>query len=148
MPFDIQSYRVILYEHTLKGCSQLKAELEKAIKELLQALDRTNNPFQDIVSRRHSVSDSRKVPITSLCDFSNLPEKFRLWLIEKKIRYSEDFTNELLEELYTTPGIGKSTIAKLCKILMNSQTYPDIEYLHDFVLRNAIDVSGNRLFYS
>jgi hypothetical protein len=52
VPFDIGNFRVILYEQTIAGSKELYKKLDLAIKELLKALDRTNNPFQDVVSSR------------------------------------------------------------------------------------------------
>jgi hypothetical protein len=45
VPFDIGNYRVILYEQSIGGAKPLAEKLRAAIGELLQALDRTNNPF-------------------------------------------------------------------------------------------------------
>ena len=35
VPFDIQSYRVIIYEHSLRGCEQLRSDLDRAVKEVV-----------------------------------------------------------------------------------------------------------------
>lgn len=60
VPFDVRSYRVLVYEQTLTGCRKLGKDLDQALKELLVAMDRTSNPVQEVVSARSSIGLGRE----------------------------------------------------------------------------------------
>lgn len=147
VPFDIANYRIILYEHTLNGCRQLKKDLDRAIKELLEALDRTNNPFQEVVSTRGYRFSKGKTPLAKLIDFSDLPNKILNYFTKNKIRYKEDLRNEHLEELMATPGIGRTMMSRLCTVLMQRDIFDDVDFLHDFVVKHRLDATGTRGYF-
>ncbi|MBA3028936.1 MAG: hypothetical protein FP814_05435 [Desulfobacterium sp.] len=144
VPFDVRDYRVIIYEHNLMGCEKLKTDLSKAIDELLLALDRTNNPFQEVLATRTSIGRSKRELVTKGGDFSSLPHLIREWLLNNSIRYFDQITMAHLEEIYGMRGVGKRAISLLCKILINSDQFPEPEALNDFVIKHAIDASGQR----
>jgi hypothetical protein len=148
VPFDIRNYRVILYEHSLRGCKALRSTLVQAITELLTALDRTSNPFQDVVSARGSVRVHGKVPLTKICDMSSFPARLRNWFIDHSIVYVSDITTDTLNALAETPGIGRQSLSVICTVLMQKDLFEDIEWLHTFVLKHGIDVTGSRRYYS
>lgn len=52
VPFDIASYRVVFYEQSIAGADRLKRDLDKAVKELLTSLQRTNNPVQEMLASK------------------------------------------------------------------------------------------------
>lgn len=70
LPFDLKSYRVIQYSQSASGLNDLRKNLDAAIKELLIALEYTNNPVQDYFSHTASlVKHINKIPAISYgCD--------------------------------------------------------------------------------
>lgn len=147
VPFDIRDYRVIIYEHSLKGCRQLREDLSKAMDELLVALDRTNNPFQDVLATRSSIGRSLRDPLAKNTDFSEVAPRIRQWLLEHSIRYYDQLSVEILEEIYATPGIGKKVMSGFCSSLMRSGLFPDVEGFNDFIIKYGLDTSGTRRFW-
>jgi len=141
VPFDIANYRIIVYERTLRGCKQLEIDLGKAIDELLGALDRTNNPFQEVVSARGLVRPVRREPVARHLNLKDMPDKIVGFLPANKVHYKEDLTPELFERLADTPKIGKSSLARLCSALMRDDFFSDLEFLNDFVLKHKIDAT-------
>jgi hypothetical protein len=92
VPFDIANYRVILYVQNITGCRDLYQKLDQAVKELMIALDRTNNPFQEVLSTRSSLrlKDKDKVPLAKFIDFSQLVPLVRDFFQKNKIIYLTD----------------------------------------------------------
>src|ERR1044072_4763865 len=87
VPFDIASYRLIFYNHTLNGCKELSRKLDLAIKELIAALDRTNNPFQEVLATRGGSRIKQKPPLIKLVNYPNLTKPLRDYLQERGIMY-------------------------------------------------------------
>jgi hypothetical protein len=42
---------------------------------------------------------------------------------------------------------GKKAISSLCKILINSDQFTQVEALNDFVFKHALDASGRRHYW-
>jgi len=140
VPFDIANYRILIYEQSITGSRKLKIELDKAIKELLAALDRTNNPFQEVISLRSPLGQRRRAPLMKYVDIADLPKQMRDWLNEKKIVYAEDVAKIDLEELVNTPGLGKISIGKFLAQVLEHDLHPDVEAIHHIVAKNAISL--------
>lgn len=90
VPFDIANYRVLIYEQTIRGSKKLAGELERAIHELLAALDRTNNPLQEVLSQRSPIGVKKKAPLAKFVDLADLPGRMRQWLVDHNVVYAED----------------------------------------------------------
>jgi hypothetical protein len=149
VPFDIANYRVIIYEHSITGCRELSQKLDKAIKELLIALDRTNNPFQEVISSRSPIrlKDNTKTPLAKLIDFSDLPPTVREFFQTNKIIYLSDLNRENLEALAQTRGIGRKALSLLCRQIIQNDFYDDLEFLHEFILKYGLDATGRRKYF-
>jgi len=147
VPFDIANYRVLVYEHTLKGCKKLESDLDNTIKELLSALDLTNNPFQEVASLRSSMRVKQRVPIAKYVDLSRVSSRILDFMRTKNIRYKEDFTPLLLEEFAAVPGVGRTYLSQLCTILMQNDLFEDVVFLNDFVLKHRLDASGTARYF-
>src|ERR1044072_158016 len=107
VPFDIASYRVIFYEHTLNGSKELARKLDLAIKELIAALDRTNNPFQEVLAARGGSRIKQKTPLIKLVNYPNLTKPLRDFFQERGIMYAEDLLKIDIKSLIGKPGFGR-----------------------------------------
>jgi len=145
VPFDIAAYRVIFYEHTLKGCKNLSKALDLAIKELLAALNRTSNPFQEAVASRGGFRVKGRTPIVNEIPFSALSNPLRNLFNEAKIIYVEEIKQFDLDELLTVEGFGKQSMAQLCTIISKYELYDDIKIFHNFVVENKINIHSNSI---
>ncbi|HEY2711090.1 MAG TPA: hypothetical protein VGI60_01140 [Chthoniobacterales bacterium] len=141
VPFDIANYRVVLYEHNLTGCRRLAQDLGKAMDELLVALERTNNPCQEVLASRSSGVSRIGEPIARHLNFERLPDLVADFLREHKVYYKEDLTPELFERLANAPGIGKRSLSRLCSPLMSDPFFGSLDFLKDFVLKYKIDTT-------
>lgn len=112
VPFDIASYRVIFYEHTLNGCKKLTEKLDMAIKELLVALDRTNNPFQEILAARGGLRIKGKTPLIKAIPWDAVSIQLRRVFLDEGIIYLEDIKTLNLEDLMQKEGFGKDSLAQ------------------------------------
>lgn len=148
VPFDIASYRVILYEHTLCGCEKLKIDLDSAIKELVIALDRTNNPFQEVMATRGGMKLNRKVPLMKLVDYSKFSANVRALFEELGILYAEDVKKLNLDDLLARPGFGRESLSQICTLIIEKELYDNYEEIHKFVAKNKIDTKNYRLMTS
>lgn len=140
VPFDIVNYRIIFYEQTIKGSEKFKELLDLAIKDLLIALDRTNNPIQDVLSTRSSLAVKRKTPLSKLINVSFLPKRMREWLLEKNIHCLEDLNNINFEELGDTPGIGKDSLERFISSLINHDLWHDPVSLQKFIIKKNLHI--------
>jgi hypothetical protein len=140
VPFDIANFRVIFYEQSISGSKKLKVDLDKAIKELLVALDRTNNPFQEVVSMRSPLGHRRRVPLIKYIDINRLPKPIREWLHAKKIIYAEDVARIDLDELVAAPGIGQESLRKFFAKVLEHDLYPDGEKLQRVILEKRLRI--------
>lgn len=138
VPFDVRSYRVLIYEQTLTGCRKLAEDLEKALRELLAALDRTSNPVQEVVTSRSPLKLRQKTPLVKYMDFMDLPKKMRDWLQDNNIIYAEDVANIDLAALAETPGIGSESLGRFIRQIMQHDLYPDAEALNAVMLKHRI----------
>lgn len=139
VPFDIASYRVIYYDHSLMGCKELSKKLGEAIKELLAALHRTNNPFQEVLSSRGgSLRVKEKTPFLKAINPMGLGPNLRAFLEMKNVRYLEDLRNISLDELVSDGGLGKKSVEHFCAVLLHFELYDDYARFHDFLIRNHL----------
>lgn len=138
VPFDVRSYRVLIYEQTLTGCRKLASNLDKALKELLAALDRTSNPVQEVVTSRSPLKLRRKTPLVKYVDLMNLPKRMRDWLHDNGIIYAEDVANIDLQALAVTPGIGSESLGRFIRQVMQNDLYHDAEVLNAVMLKHRI----------
>lgn len=141
VPFDIASYRVIFYEHTLNGCKQLAHKLDLAIKELVAALDRTNNPFQEVLASRGGSRIRQKIPLIKLVNYPNLTRPLRVFLQEQGAMYAEDLQVIDLQSLISKPGFGRDSLSQLCTIILHYDLYKDFGEFQTFIMENRIDTN-------
>ncbi|MDB5876499.1 MAG: hypothetical protein JWQ07_5941 [Ramlibacter sp.] len=144
VPFDIRSYRVLLYEQTITGSKRLGEDLNKALKELLAALDRTSNPVQEAVASRSPIGLKTKTPLVKYVDVINLPGRMREWLRENKIVYADDVANIDLRALAETPGIGQDSLGRFLRAVIRHDLYPDAEALNNIMLEYRISTRLDR----
>lgn len=141
VPFDIANYRVIIYSQSISGAKELKNKIEKSIKELLKALNQTNNPLQDALSHRANFGFRKKSPLVKYVDISSLPKKMREWLNDKGIIYADDVNKIDLDELINTPGIGIGSISPFIAQIIAHDLFYDSEKLHRIVLEKRLKVN-------
>lgn len=141
VPFDIRSYRVLIYEQTISGSRQLADDLDKAIKELLAAMDRTSNPVQEAVASRSPIGSRRKTPLLKYVDVALLPSQMQHWLRANNIVYVEDVASIDLERLANSEGIGKESLGQFLRQVVKHDLYPDVQALNAVVLRHRVSMT-------
>lgn len=144
VPFDIANYRVLLYEQSIKGSKKLATDLEKAIGDLLAALDRTNNPLQDALSHRTPIGIRKKTPLAKYIDLADLTPQMRQWLRDKNVIYAEDIANIDIRQMPGAPGLGKISLGKFFGALLEHDLYPDGKALQDVILQYGIRTKPGR----
>ncbi|WNV03665.1 hypothetical protein RP726_14595 [Candidatus Methylospira mobilis] len=147
VPFDIANFRVLFYEQSISGSRKLFTELDKAIKELLVALDRTNNPFQEVVSLRSPLGHRRRTPLVKYVDINSLPKHMREWLTANSIMYAEDVAKIDLESMANTPGLGKTSLGKFLAQVLEHDLYPDGEKLQQVIVKHGLRVKADSRGY-
>jgi len=145
VPFDIAAYRVIFYEHTLNGCKKLKEQLDLAIKELLVALNRTSNPFQEVIASRGGFRVKGRTPIINEIPFKSLSMPLKNLFDNEKILYLEEIKRLDLNEIITIDGFGPESLKQLCTIISKFELYDNVKEFHDFVIKNKIDLHNNNI---
>lgn len=145
VPFDIASYRVILYDHTLRGCEKLKVDLDSAMKELIVALDRTNNPFQEVMATRGGMKLNRKTPLMKFIDYNYFSPNVRKVFDEQHILYIEDLKQLNLEDYLTKAGFGMESLSQICTLFMELELFSSYESFHSFVVKNRINIKNYRI---
>lgn len=145
VPFDIANYRVIFYEHTLTGSKELTGKLDLAIKELLAALDRTNNPFQEVTAGRGGFRVKGKTPLFKAVNTTYFTKPVRELLKARKIIYVEELKTLDLEELLRTPGFGATSLAQICSLFSEYELYDTVEAFNSFIVENRIDLKSNSI---
>lgn len=138
VPFDIASYRVIVYEQSISGSSKLKTKLTRAIQELLAALDQTNNPLQEALSSRSMLGKKQKTPLVKYVDVNDLPIRMREWLREHGIAYAEDVNRINLQELANTPGLGRTALGKFLSKVVEHDLFDDADALQRVIIEHRI----------
>lgn len=144
IPFDIANYRVLVYEQTISGSRKFSRELEKAIQELLAALDRTNNPLQEVLSHRNTIGVRRKAPLAKYIPMADLPGPIRDWLVRNKITYADDVAKIDVRALAEEPGLGKISLGKFFGAIMEHDLYPDAAALQEVITKYSIRTRPNR----
>ncbi|GJM08443.1 MAG: hypothetical protein DHS20C11_07190 [Lysobacteraceae bacterium] len=147
VPFDIANYRVLEYSQTIAGSKKLMSDLDSAIKELLAALDRTNNPIQDAMAGRRLGGKRRKTPLVKYVDLASLPWQMRKWLKLRAITYAEDINGIDLEELFITKGLGRESLSKLLGPLVENDAIDDVEKLQRLLVEHGVNLRP-RSYYS
>ncbi len=138
VPFDIANYRVLFYEQSISGSKKLANELEKAIHELLAALDRTNNPLQEVLSQRSTLGVRRKTPLAKYVNLADLPARLRQWLSQENVVYAEDVANIDVAKMAETPGLGKVALGKFFAAILEHDLYPNGQALQDVIVKYSI----------
>ena len=144
VPFDIANYRVLIYEQSAKGRKKLASDLERAIKDLLAALDRTNNPLQDALAHRTPIGIRKKTPLAKFVDIADLPAAIRRWLSDHNVIYAEDVATIDIREMADTPGLGKISLGKFFGALLEHDLYPDGRALQEVIVQRGIKTKPNR----
>jgi len=147
VPFDIANYRILIYEQSIAGSKKLGAELERAIHELLAALDRTNNPLQEVLSQRSPIGVKKKSALAKFVDLSGLTSRMRQWLVEHNITYAEDLARIDLRALAEEPGLGKAALGPLFAAILEHDLHPDVEALQEVIFRYGIRTRPDRNGY-
>lgn len=144
VPFDIANYRVLIYEQSIKGSKKLAVDLERAIKDLLAALERTNNPLQEVLSHRTPLGIRKKTPLAKYVDLADLPANLRKWLQDHGIVYAEDVAKINVRDMPNTPGLGKIAIGKFFAAVLEHDLYPDAKALQEVIVQHSIRTKPNR----
>jgi hypothetical protein len=140
VPFDVRSYRVLVYEQSISGSRQLGSDLDKAIKELLASLDRTSNPVQEAVGARSIIGSRKRTLLIKYIDLAHLPPRMQKWLQLKGVVYAEDVADINLDELASADGIGKESLGQFLRQVVKHDLYPDAEALHATVTKYRISM--------
>lgn len=144
VPFDVANYRVLVYEQSIKGSKKFAAQLGKAIGELLVALDRTNNPLQEVLSHRSAIGIRKKTPLAKYIDLADLTPQMRQWLRENNVVYAEDIAGIDIRQLPLAPGLGKTSLGKFFGALLEHDLHPDGKALQDVILEYGIRTKPGR----
>jgi len=137
VPFDIASYRVLFYQQTESGLEVLRFSLGSSIREMLEALERASNPYQEAVAARAAGPVSKRTPLVKFFDFAALPEALSQFFRKKSCLFIEDLPSLDLEELIGIPGVRRFHLEYFVSILLSNQLY-DVERLQDFILRHRL----------
>lgn len=135
LPFDIVSYRIIFYKQSIAGANELTKNLKKSIMELLNSLNRTNNPVQDAISRRSSLGLRLKTPLVKLVNLKDLNSYILKMFKAEGILYGEDIKKLNLERMKLKYSLGKNSLEKIVKLILDNDLYTNVEELQDFILR-------------
>ena len=130
----------------IRGSKKLAGELERAIHELLAALDRTNNPLQEVLSQRSPIGVKKKAPLAKFVDLADLPGRMRQWLVDHNVVYAEDVAGIDLRSLPEAPGLGKVALGKFFAILEHD-LHPDVKALQEVIFRYGIKTKPNASGY-
>ena len=136
VPFDIANYRVLFYEQTIKGSKQLFLDLDKAIKELMAALDRTNNPLQEALSNRNFIGARKKAALAKYVDMGNLTSNMRRWLQDNDIIYADDVARIDIRKLPGTPGLGQDSISRFLAAILEHDLHPDAKAIQEIIVKH------------
>jgi hypothetical protein len=147
VPFDIANYRVLIYEQSITGSKKLAGELERAIQELLAALDRTNNPLQEVLAHRSPIRLRKKAPLAKYLDLAGLPGRMRQWLVDHDVTYAEDVAQIDLRALAEEPGLGKVALGKFFAAILEHDLHPDAQALQEVIFRYGIKTKPNSRGY-
>lgn len=140
VPFDIRSYRVLLYKQSITGSKQLSEDLDKAIKELLAAMERTSNPVQEAIASRSIIGAKRKTLLVKYVDIAGLPPYVRNWLNLNNIVYAEDIASIDISALAETAGIGRDSLGRFLRQIVKHDLYPNSEALNAAIHKYRISM--------
>jgi hypothetical protein len=138
LPFDIGNYRVLFYEQSISGAEALKTDLNKAIVELISSLNQTNNPVQDVVSRRSALGIRKRLPIVKLVNIRDIGRPLLDAFQKEKILDTEDLRSINLEQFAKKYDLKRSALDKLVKIMLDHDLYSDPESIQAFVVTNRL----------
>jgi hypothetical protein len=151
IPFDVGSYRIILYEQTITGSKKLSIELDNAIKELLKSLEQTNNPVQEVLASKTPLGLSKKTLLVSVFNVPGLLKAVRNFIAGERIIYTDDLLNVNLEEMKIKYSMGRDSLSSLVSAMLAKGIYRDAETLHDLVIKYRLDMGywnhGRRSLY-
>jgi hypothetical protein len=130
--FDLSSYRILFYEHTIAGCKKLYESLAKAIHEHLRSRQATNNPVQDAISKNVVAYDAKK-PLASIIDFEKLSSAMRRFLYDNNIIYASDVYRINFDDLFKAKGIGERAVSDLSRQLIESGFFEHEKFLRKYL---------------
>jgi hypothetical protein len=142
VPFDIASFRIIFYEQSISGSKKLATALDTAIKELLKALDRTNNPVQSVLSNRAAFHFNRRVPLFKVVDFSRFSPALKKLIDEQSIVYLDELGELNLDDIAEREGFGRDSLAQLAFIIQKFDLYDDVVQFQQFLRRRNVSFRG------
>ncbi len=137
VPFDVKSYRIIQYEQTIKGSAIFRDKLGLAIDELLQVLQMTNNPVQEVLGARSPIRPARTL-LMKIVNYNKLPPVLRKYLDSKRIIYTDQLRTIDLDELANYPKLGRESLTQIACLLLRHDLYADQDKLHRFISENHI----------
>ncbi|MFZ2643208.1 MAG: hypothetical protein WA117_19605 [Verrucomicrobiia bacterium] len=141
VPFDIANYRIIFYEQSIKGSKKLVSDLDSAIKELLKVLEQTNNPVQEVFSKRSAIKVPKKILILGDLDAGSLYGRVREVLSGEAILYADQLAELDLEHIKKKYGLGQKTFSQLVRILMKYDAFKDVRKLNELILKYKLNTA-------
>lgn len=136
IPFDIGNYRVIVYDQSISGAKKLYAQLDSAIKEWVKAMDRTNNPVQDVFSRKYASRLTRKRLLMEAVDLKKIKKAFREIIDAESIVYVQDLKKLDFAKLREKYGIGPGVMSEIAGILLKLDLISDHEAFHKIAIKH------------
>lgn len=125
IPFDVSTYRVIIYQHTLTGVKELAGKLKKAINETLESGDTYSNPVTDALSISPHLSVNQ---LSEILNFEKLTPSVRRYLRENNIKYPSDISEIDFDDMSRTKNIGKASIRELLTQLIDAGLVKETTY--------------------
>lgn len=142
VPFDIASYRVIFCEQSITGANRLKRDLDKAVKELLTSLQRTNNPVQEMLASKSSLGIKRKTPLYEVINIGQIPSRAREFIQQENIVFIEDLISCDLEAIRKKYGLGATSLAPLVYALIKNHDPDVIKKAQHFAMNHRVNFDG------
>lgn len=142
VPFDIASYRVIFYEQSIAGAGRLKSDLDKAVKELLTSLERTNNPVQEMLASKSTLGAKRKTPLHELIHLNQIPSRAREFFRHENIVFIEDLAGYDLEEVKKKYALGQASLEVVAYAMIKNHDPEVIGRAQQFVMKHNVSFSG------
>jgi hypothetical protein len=101
-------------------------------------LNQTNNPVQDVVSRRSTLGIRKRLPIVKLVNIRDIGRPLLDAFQREKILDTEDLRSIDLEQFALKYDLKRSALDKLVKIMLDHELYIDPKSIQDFVVKNKL----------
>lgn len=141
LPFDIASYRVLFYEQSLQGGKDLSEILGNSISDLLDTLNQTNNPIQEVISQRSVINLHHKFPIFKLVNPKDLNANLLRMFESENIVYSDDLKKIDFARIKEKYALGKRSLEKLVKLVLDNNLYDGPKEIQRFILENKLNTN-------